>query len=158
MIGIPSVLPAECMRAEPRQTSVEAMKRILFVDDEEMVLQGLQRMLRSLRREWDMTFVESGAKALELMAEQPFDVVVSDMLMPGMTGAELLNEVMKRYPRTVRLILSGHADISRLECADRVRPRPLPLKETPSSQQRWKNLPLSTSMQSVQSGPASVAS
>ncbi len=85
-------------------------KRLLFVDDEPMILQGLQRMLRSLRSEWDMAFADSGAKALEMMAEMPFDVVVSDMRMPGMNGVELLSEVMKRYPKTVRLILSGHAD------------------------------------------------
>jgi len=86
------------------------MKRILFVDDESLVLQGLQRMLRSMRGEWEMEFVDGGAKALERMAQQPFDVVVSDMCMPGMNGAELQNEVMKRFPKTVRLILSGHAD------------------------------------------------
>src|SRR5260221_7430114 len=57
-----------------------------------------------------MTFVESGAKALEVMSQSPMDVVVSDMRMPGMNGAELLGEVMKRHPKTVRLILSGHAD------------------------------------------------
>ncbi len=85
-------------------------KRILFVDDELLVLEGLQRMLRSMRAEWDMTFVDTGAKALALMAEAPFDVVVSDMRMPGMSGAELLAEVLKRYPKTVRLVLSGHAD------------------------------------------------
>jgi HD-like signal output (HDOD) protein len=86
------------------------MKRIIFVDDEALVLQGLQRMLRPLRNEWEMEFVDSGAKALERMAQAPFDVVVSDMRMPGMNGAELLSEVMKRHPKTVRLILSGHAD------------------------------------------------
>ena len=85
-------------------------KRILFVDDELLVLEGLQRMLRSMRAEWEMVFTGSGAKALELMAQTPFDVVVSDMRMPGMNGAELLAEVLKRYPKTVRLILSGHAD------------------------------------------------
>jgi len=85
-------------------------KRVLFVDDETLVLEGLQRMLRSMRAEWDMAFVESGAKALELMGQAPFDVVVSDMRMPGMNGAELLAEVLKRFPKTVRLILSGHAD------------------------------------------------
>ena len=71
-------------------------KRILFVDDEEMVLQGLKRMLRSCRDEWEMVFVESGAKALDAMAQSPFDVVVADMRMPVMNGAELLYEVMKR--------------------------------------------------------------
>jgi HD-like signal output (HDOD) protein len=85
-------------------------KRIIFVDDEKLVLQGLQRMLRPLRDEWEMEFVESGATALERMAQLPFDVVVSDMRMPGMNGAELLREVMRRHPKTVRLILSGHAD------------------------------------------------
>jgi HD-like signal output (HDOD) protein len=85
-------------------------KRILFVDDEPLVLQGLRRMLRQLQTEWEMAFVESGPAALELMAQRPFDVVVSDMRMPGMNGAELLNEVKKRHPGTIRLILSGHAD------------------------------------------------
>ena len=85
-------------------------KRILFVDDEAMVLQGLQRMLRPMREEWEMEFLDSGAKALESMARAPFDVVVSDMRMPGMNGAELLSRVMQQYPKTVRLILSGHAD------------------------------------------------
>jgi HD-like signal output (HDOD) protein len=85
-------------------------KRILFVDDEPMILQGLQRLLRPMRAEWDLSFVGSGAEALALMAQTPVDVVVSDMRMPGMNGAELLNEVLKRYPRTIRLVLSGHAD------------------------------------------------
>ena len=86
------------------------LKRILFIDDDPMVLQGLQRMLRNMRNEWNMVFASSGKEALDLMAAAAFDVVVSDMRMPGMNGAELLNEVMKRYPQTVRLILSGHAD------------------------------------------------
>jgi HD-like signal output (HDOD) protein/CheY-like chemotaxis protein len=85
-------------------------KRILFVDDESLVLEGLQRMLRSMRADWEMVFVQSGSKALELMAQDPFDVVISDMRMPGMNGAELLAEVLKRFPKTVRLVLSGHAD------------------------------------------------
>lgn len=87
------------------------MKRgILFVDDERMVLDGLRRMLHPMRNEWDMEFLESGMEALNRMEERSFDVVVADMRMPGMTGAELLNQVMKRHPKTVRLILSGHAD------------------------------------------------
>jgi len=67
-------------------------------------------MLHGMRKQWDMVFVESGDAALGFMADSAVDVVVSDMRMPGMNGAQLLNEVMKRYPRTVRLILSGHAD------------------------------------------------
>lgn len=85
-------------------------KRILFVDDEPNILQGLRRMLRSMRHEWDMVFAESASQALELLTQRPFDVVVSDMRMPGMDGAQLLAEVRRRYPQTVRIILSGHSD------------------------------------------------
>ncbi len=84
--------------------------RIMFVDDEARVLQGLQRMLRPLRNEWSMQFCESGALALAEMAKTPVDVVVSDMRMPDMNGAELLTRVMQEYPSTVRIILSGQAD------------------------------------------------
>lgn len=84
--------------------------RVLFVDDEPLVLQGLQRMLRPLSREWEMTFVDSGHKALQAMAEQPFGAIVSDMRMPGMNGAQLLSSVAASHPKTVRIILSGHAD------------------------------------------------
>lgn len=84
--------------------------RILFVDDESRVLEGLKRMLHSMRNEWDMAFLEGGEKALEALSRESFDVIVSDMRMPGMNGAELLNEVMKRYPRIMRFILSGHSD------------------------------------------------
>jgi len=85
-------------------------KRIIFVDDEPNVLQGLKRMLRPMRKEWEMTFAESGPNALEIMATQPFDVIVSDMRMPGMDGAELLSRVMTQFPDTVRIILSGQAE------------------------------------------------
>jgi HD-like signal output (HDOD) protein/CheY-like chemotaxis protein len=84
-------------------------RRILFVDDEPLVLQGLQRMLRALREDWDMLYVGSGAEALARMAEQTVDVVVSDMRMPGMNGVELLQEVARRHPGTIRMILSGDA-------------------------------------------------
>ncbi len=84
--------------------------KILFVDDEPLVLQGLQRMLRGIRKDWDMEFLTSGALALERMEKQTFDAVVTDMRMPGMNGADLLRQVMKRSPLTVRLILSGQTD------------------------------------------------
>jgi HD-like signal output (HDOD) protein/CheY-like chemotaxis protein len=86
------------------------MKSLLFVDDEPKVLQGLQRQLHSMRTEWAMHFVESGAKALEFMAATPVEVIVTDMIMPGMDGAQLLTEVMQRHSHTVRIVLSGHAD------------------------------------------------
>jgi HD-like signal output (HDOD) protein len=83
---------------------------VLFVDDEALILQGLQRSMRSMRNEWEMTFVDNAAAALAFMEKNPVDVIVSDMRMPAMNGAQLLGEVMKRHPKTVRLILSGHAD------------------------------------------------
>jgi HD-like signal output (HDOD) protein len=83
---------------------------ILFVDDEPNVLQGLQRMLRHMRAEWDMRFVGTAHEALELMAAEPCAAVVSDMRMPGIDGAELLAEVSKRAPGAVRVILSGYSD------------------------------------------------
>ncbi len=86
------------------------MRRILFVDDEPFVLEALERMLHNMRHEWDMRFASGGAEALRLMAEAPAEVVVSDMRMPDINGAQLLNEIMQLYPKTVRLILSGFAD------------------------------------------------
>lgn len=85
-------------------------KQILFVDDERNVLEGLQRMLRAFRHEWDMHFALSGAQALAIMEVNPIDIIVADMRMPGMNGAQLLTEVMQRYPSTIRIVLSGHAD------------------------------------------------
>lgn len=86
------------------------MKNILFIDDEPKVLQGLQRMLRSMRHEWHMEFAGGGQEALEMLAREPFDMVVTDMRMPGVDGAQLLKEVMEKYPGVVRVILSGQTD------------------------------------------------
>lgn len=86
------------------------MRSILFVDDEPNVLEGLQRMLSPLQREWTMAFASSGPRALELLERSPFDVVVSDMRMPGMDGAQLLAEVKKRCPDTLRFALSGQSE------------------------------------------------
>lgn len=85
-------------------------KRILFVDDEPMVLQGLQRSLRAMRNDWEMEFVNGGPQALESIGRQFFDIVVTDMRMPGMSGVELLEEVKKRSPQSLRMVLSGQSD------------------------------------------------
>lgn len=86
------------------------MKHLLFVDDESKLLDGLKRSLRPMRHEWNMTFVTSGEEALTTLEQAPFDVVVSDMRMPGMDGAQLMNEVQRRYPQIIRIVLSGHSD------------------------------------------------
>jgi putative nucleotidyltransferase with HDIG domain len=82
---------------------------ILFVDDERQVLDGLRDLLRSRRRELRVEFADSGAAALELLAGDAFDVVVSDMRMPGMDGAQLLERVRDEHAHAVRVILSGQA-------------------------------------------------
>ena len=94
----------------PGNKDTKMKRRILFVDDEPNVLQGLKRMLRGMRNEWEMSFAESGPEALETMTKEHFDVVVSDMRMPGMDGAQLLSEVKKRHPHVVRIVLSGQSD------------------------------------------------
>ncbi|MFQ5506714.1 MAG: HDOD domain-containing protein [Planctomycetota bacterium] len=87
------------------------MKRVIFVDDEPRILQGLERMLRRQRGDWDMTFVGSGQAALDKMDAAEFDVIVTDMCMPGMNGATLLAKVTERHPDVVRIVLSGHAEM-----------------------------------------------
>ena len=82
-------------------------KRLLFVDDEPKVLDGIRRMLHSTCKEWDISFARSGQEALDAAAAEPFDVIVSDMRMPGMDGLELLSKVRRQYPQTARIALSG---------------------------------------------------
>ncbi len=84
-------------------------KRILFVDDEPNVLSGLRRTLRDQRKSWDMEFVGSAQEALSRVDEIAFDAVVTDMRMPGMDGAELLEHIAKSHPDAVRVILSGQS-------------------------------------------------
>lgn len=86
------------------------MTRILFVDDEINILQGLRRLLRPFAQNWVMDFASSGDEALAKLAAAPADVVVSDMRMPGMDGAQLLERVRHEYPQTMRIILSGYSD------------------------------------------------
>jgi HD-like signal output (HDOD) protein len=87
------------------------MKQIIFVDDEPNVLAGLRRMLRPLRHEWSMDFVEDPLQALTRLASHHYDVIVSDIRMPGLDGVELLKMVKARYPNAIRIALSGHADM-----------------------------------------------
>ena len=85
------------------------MKRLLFVDDEAMVLSGLRRSLHGMRDLWDMQFVESAEAALQALEKERYDAIISDMRMPLMDGADLLDQVKERYPDVVRMILSGQS-------------------------------------------------
>jgi len=86
------------------------MLTVVFVDDEPFILQAMARTMRPMRTSWDMVFVESGDAALAVIEDRDVDVIVSDMRMPGMDGAELLDVVRRRSPRTARIVLSGFAE------------------------------------------------
>ena len=84
---------------------------VLFVDDQPEILRALERMLEAADVEWDLSFAHSGAEALELLGKHPdIQTIVSDMRMPGMDGAELLELVSKQHPGVIRIVLSGEAD------------------------------------------------
>ncbi len=85
-------------------------KRILFVDDEPNLLEGLRNLLRKQRHQWDMVFACDAPTALAELERAPFDLIVSDMRMPGMDGAALLRTVMDRHPTVARIMLSGYSD------------------------------------------------
>ena len=86
--------------------------RVLFVDDEQPMLRVLTMGMRSMTSHWDMEFASSGEEALTLARKKPFDVVVTDMRMSGMNGAQLLNHIFRLSPQTVRIVLSGYSDLS----------------------------------------------
>jgi HD-like signal output (HDOD) protein len=87
------------------------MKRVLFVDDEPIALEELQKSLDPQKGRWEMAFALGGEAALTLLAATPFEVVVSDMRMPGMDGAALLKTVCERFPSVVRIILSSQKEL-----------------------------------------------
>jgi HD-like signal output (HDOD) protein len=108
----PSTAPAP--GAEPGSGTVASAprpkRRILFADDEAAVLQGLRSVLRPQRHDWDMTFALGGPAALEEVRKNAFDVVVTDMRMPIVDGAEVLRQTKELQPRAVRVVLSGQTD------------------------------------------------
>ena len=92
------------------------MKRILFVEDNELLLELYGMLLDGERDFWQTTLAPNGETALKLLEQTAFDVVASDMQMPGMSGIELLAEVRKLHPQTSRIIISGFTD--QAEAAD----------------------------------------
>jgi DNA-binding NtrC family response regulator len=87
---------------------------ILFVDDEERVLKSMRAMFR---RDYEVLLANSGAQALALLEEHNIDVVVSDQRMPEMTGVEVLTEIKLRSPATMRILLTGYADLAAVEAS-----------------------------------------
>jgi putative nucleotidyltransferase with HDIG domain len=97
------------MQIETRQSAT--VHKLLFVDDDQFLLEGLKDALRPYRRQWSMAFVASGEEALGALSAESYDVVISDLRMPGMDGASLLDAVRERHPDVVRVVLSGHAEM-----------------------------------------------
>lgn len=81
---------------------------ILLVDDEPDILFSLVGLLR---REFEVHTAETGSEALEIMAQHKIHVLMTDQRMPEMTGAELSQEVCRKYPDTTRILFTGYADI-----------------------------------------------
>lgn len=88
--------------------------RILFVDDEPAVLNGIRRILRQMRDAWEVDYCTSGKDALAIVDGSMIDVMVTDMRMPGMDGAQLCHEVSVRSPQTIRTILTGQSSADQI--------------------------------------------
>jgi response regulator RpfG family c-di-GMP phosphodiesterase len=86
------------------------MKRytILVVDDEQLVLNSIKRILRN--ENYNLLTAQSGIKGLKLLKEHNVQLVISDHLMPGMTGVEFLQQVKVLYPEIITIMLTGHAE------------------------------------------------
>lgn len=94
------------------QTSDTYRPRLLFVDDEQRVLNSMRVMFR---REFDLFLASHGAEALDIVKDKNIDVIVADHRMPKMTGVEVLSKVRDLSPRTVRILLTGYADLDAVE-------------------------------------------
>lgn len=86
--------------------------RLLFVDDEQRVLNSMRIMFR---RQFDLYLASHGAEALDIVKDNDIDVIVADHRMPQMTGVEVLTKVRSMSPRTVRILLTGYADLDAVE-------------------------------------------
>jgi DNA-binding NtrC family response regulator len=86
--------------------------RLLFVDDEQRVLNSMRIMFR---RQFDLFLASHGAEALDIVKDKNIDVIVADHRMPKMTGVEVLSKVRDMSPRTVRILLTGYADLDAVE-------------------------------------------
>jgi len=81
---------------------------MLIVDDEQ---DNLEYLTRVFHKEYDLTCARSGKEALDLLRRQPFDIIITDQLMPGMSGVELLKRSLEYSPDAVRIVVTGYPDI-----------------------------------------------
>ncbi len=85
-------------------------RALLLVDDEDNILRALVRLLHS--EGYPILTANSGATALQVLANNDVHVILSDQRMPAMTGSEFLGHAKELYPDTVRMVLSGYADLA----------------------------------------------
>lgn len=105
-----TVAPSAVATTPATPAATEAPWRILCVDDEANILSSLRRLFR--QNGFSISIAPSGAEGLKFLETETFDLVISDMRMPEMDGARFLEQVFLRYPETVRILLTGYADIS----------------------------------------------
>jgi type II secretory ATPase GspE/PulE/Tfp pilus assembly ATPase PilB-like protein/DNA-binding response OmpR family regulator len=97
--------------AEPADTGQPGRKapyRLLLVDDEPNILAALRRVFQ--RENYQLLFAQTGEEALAILNKQPVELIMTDFMMPGMNGSDLLREVRERWPQTIRIMLTGHAN------------------------------------------------
>ena len=99
--------PQDC---QEKDDSKKQSYKILFVDDEDNVLKAMVRIFR--RENYTVLTAGSGPEALDIFRKNPVNVIVSDHRMPGMTGADLLRKIKAEYPDTIRIMLTGNADVN----------------------------------------------
>lgn len=93
-----------------KMTETKAIVKVLFVDDEKSILVALRRLCRNTG--WDIYTAESGDEGLAVIDEHAIDLVVSDMRMPNMNGAQFLEQVVEKSPSTVRILLTGYSEVT----------------------------------------------
>jgi len=98
------------------EAEVSERPRVLFVDDEPTLLRTFER---NFRKHFLLRCVSSAAEALEALAREPFDIVVSDFAMPEMNGLELFERVAAEYPAIVRVLATAHAQAAAVREAKR---------------------------------------
>jgi two-component system cell cycle response regulator len=107
--------PMQSQAPAPASTNGEQARTLLLVDDDRFMLGVLNDML--VGQPYRVLSACSGEEALEVLSHEAVEVILCDQAMPGMRGTEVLAEAAARYPKTVRLMLSGQPDLSEIEAA-----------------------------------------
>lgn len=117
--------PSNCLVLKIRleRATTVPMKHILLVDDEPNFLDAMQRCFRPYRQEWTLTTAGNGHEAMALVCQYPFDIVITDILMPEKEGLETIRELRKSYPWIQIIAISGGGRLvgtNVLHCARRL--------------------------------------